>query len=707
MATSGTISKNIGKNNVYTFWIEWAQNSKSEANNTSNITVTLKARRNDGYPSYGAYNNYGNNTIKLTVGGSVKVNNTAANIDLRTSTGVTLATWTGDVAHNSDGTLNLALEGYFYFNSSAASSLPKGGYTVSGTASLDAIPRKSSVTCTDANVGSSAVITISRASTSFRHTLTYSFGSLSGTIVSKTANTSIGWTLPTTFYAQMPKRTRKGTITCETFDSSGNSLGTTSCTFTATAVDTVSVSGTVVDTNSKTIALTGNSSKLIKYFSTAKATISASTNNSAIISSKTINGAEVSADKTFANCETPSFIFYAKDSRDYSNSATVKPDMIQYIKLTNNASASRVSPTGDTINLSLSGNFFNGSFGAANNTLTCKYRYCISGGTLGDYQTVTATKSGNSYSYSVTLSGFDYKNSYTIDVVISDALMTVSKSIALLKGTPVFDWGENDFKFNVPAQLAGGQWVHSAYGDRGTDVQYVKIAELTPHYAYTDMALTIRLIQRGQTIPTALHIRFAGDNTTDPGLSEFSAVGAYTNYWLGKESTSKWGLYAQKIGAYDEIGVLELEYPPYVQTRVGVAWTDEVVSSVDGATKCNAATLDLRLTNAFGQGNGESGYVVLNGYGICWGYINITVSISNAWGSMYYGRTNTEINYPLGFASSPSISLTCEQNGGNVTGVTAAESNVLRVNGLYFYAPDSRTTDVWLHWCARGKLSGW
>ena len=462
MATSGTISKNIGTNGVYTLWIDWVRNSKSDANNTSNITVTLKAKRNDGYPSYGAYNNYGNNTIKLTVGGSVKVNNTAANIDLRTSTGFTLATWTGDVAHNTDGTLSLSMEGYFYFNTSAASSLPKGGYTVSGTASLDAIPRKSSVTCTDANVGSTAVITISSASTSFRHTLTYSFGSLSGTIASNTASTSIGWILPITFYSQMPKRTLQGTISCETFDSSGNSLGTNSCNFTATAVDTVTVSGSVIDTNSTTIALTGDSSKLIKYFSSVKATISASTNNSATIVSKTINGSDVTSEKIFENCEISSFIFYAKDSRDYSNSATVKPDIIQYIKLTNNASVARVSPTGDTINLSMSGNYFNGNFGANENTLTCKYRYCISGGTLGDYHTVTATKSGNSYSYSVALSGFDYKNSYTIEVVVSDALMAVSKSITLLKGTPVFDWGENDFNFNVPVKAPSFYVINSS-----------------------------------------------------------------------------------------------------------------------------------------------------------------------------------------------------------------------------------------------------
>ena len=257
------------------------------------------------------------------------------------------------------------------------------------------------------------------------------------------------------------------------------------------------------------------------------------------------------------------------------------------------------------------------------------------------------------------------------------------------------------------AQLSGGQWVHSAYGDSGTDAQYVKIAELTPHYAYADMALTIRVIQRGQTVPTTLHIRFAGANTTDPGLDEFSAVGACTNYWLGKESAGTWGLYAQKIGAYDEIDVLTLEYPPYVQMRVGVDWTDEVVASVDGATKCSAATLDLRLTNAFGQGNGEQGSIVLNGYGICWGYIHLNVTITNAWGSMYYGRTETQITYPLSFASSPSLSLTCEQISGNVTGVTAANSSVSGVSGLYFYAPDARTTDVWLHWCARGKLAGW
>lgn len=483
MATSGTISKKIGTNSVYTFWLDWKVNSQNTSANTSNVTVTLKAKRNDGYPSYGAYNNYGNNTIKLTVGGSVKVNNTAANIDLR-GDGQTLTTWTGSVSHNTDGTLSLALEGYFYFNSSAASSLPLGGYTVSGTAAIDTIPRKSTVTCTDANVGSAAVITINRASSSFKHTLTHTFGSLSGTIVTKTSDASVGWTLPTTFYAQMTSaKTKSGTITCETFDSSGTSLGTSTCTFTATAISTVSVSGTVVDTNDTTVALTGDSSKLIKYFSTAKATITASTTNSASISTKTINGTSVTSDRTFANCETASFVFAAKDSRGYSASKTVTPTMIQYVKLTANVTIARTTSTGNEITLTVKGNYFNGSFGAKDNTLSVTYRYRESGTENSWSEDILEPViNSNSYTATVTLSGFDYRAEYEFEINAADLLSGDIVKTPVLRGEPVFDWGKSDFNFNVlvkmvkDLQMSGvitaknGAWIFEG-GGVGMDMQ--------------------------------------------------------------------------------------------------------------------------------------------------------------------------------------------------------------------------------------------
>lgn len=247
---------------------------------------------------------------------------------------------------------------------------------------------------------------------------------------------------------------------------------------------------------------------------------------------------------------------------------------------------------------------------------------------------------------------------------------------------------------------------HSAWGTSG-EIEYVKFAEIATTYQYADMAFTINVVQRKQAVPTTLFIQFSGESGTDPGLAQFQAIGSRTDYWMKKESAGTWGLYAYKAEAYDEIDVLDAGVPEYAKARIGISWCDTVISSIDGAIKCAAPTLDLRLTNAFGQGNGELGYVVLNGYGICWGYIQVNVSINSAWGSMYYGRTETVITYPLSFASSPSLSLTCEQIGGNVTGVTAAVISQSGVSGLYFYAPDACTTDVWLHWCARGKLSGW
>lgn len=455
MAKSGKITTQIGTNGVYEFWMDWKVNSSNVASNTSNITVDLKARRSSGSASYGAYNLYSNNTIRLTVGGSVKVNDTSASIDLRTTTGVTLATWTGDVQHSADGTLALSLDGYFYFNASGASSLPKGGYTVSGTAILDTIPRKSPVSATDANVGSVSTILISRSSTTFTHTVTYSYGSASGTIATKTPSVSLPWTVPASFYGIMSGRTGTVTITCETYNGSV-SLGTTTTTMTATAVDTVTVSGTVVDTNSTTIGLTGDSSKLIKFFSTAKATISAATNNSASITAKSINGTSVTSYLTIPNCEINAFTFYAKDSRDYYDYDYASAAMIPYIKLTNNATAERVTPTGNTVKLTFSGNYYNASFGAQSNAIVCKYRSCVSGGTMGAWTSITPTiGTDNTYTLDTTISGYNYQQTYQIEVQVSDALMTVSKTLQVVKGTPVFDWGEDDFAFNVPITFAG------------------------------------------------------------------------------------------------------------------------------------------------------------------------------------------------------------------------------------------------------------
>lgn len=364
-------------------------------------------------------------------------------------------------------------------------------YTVSGNVSVvaTATPLKSLVGATDANIGSTTTITITRYNSSYTHTITYTFGNLSGTIATKTSNTSIAWTVPTEFYTQTPNNSsRTCTITCTTYN--GNtSLGSSTCTFTATVANNANkptVVGTIVDTNATTIALTGDSSVLIKNKSTALCTLTATPKNSATISSVKIGGVTVTgatssgvvtATKTYTGVTATSFEFYAKDSRSYENSITITPTMVNYISLTCNPTIYRDTPTGNTILMDVSGNFYKGSFGAYSNTLTLQYRYKESDGSYGSWITIDTsaiTKGTSSYRSTSTLSlqpypianedggevysGFDYHTNYVFQVKATDGaggytLSTVTKTVSVARGIPIFDWGENDFNLNVPLML--------------------------------------------------------------------------------------------------------------------------------------------------------------------------------------------------------------------------------------------------------------
>lgn len=352
-----------------------------------------------------------------------------------------------------------------------------GNVTVASTAQVLA----SSVGATAANIGSVSTITVTKYNSSYYHTLQYTFGSLSGYITSsggtsssasKFSNASVAFTVPTSFYAQIPNaKTGTCTITCKTYSSSSSTtqLGdATTCTFTVTATGGPTVNGTVADTNTTTVALTGDASKLIKYKSTAVATISATANNSAAISSKTINNsAPTNNQRTFTNVSTTSFVFKATDSRGYSSTKTVNPTMIAYIKLTLNAEVYRPLPTGSEMVLKVSGNYYRGSFGAYSNTLTLKYRYReASSSTWSSWTTLassTYTIGTKSYSSSAITVGtdFDYRTEYVFQVSAVDGttdypLTTVTNTINVQRGIPVFDWGENDFAFNVPVAITDG-----------------------------------------------------------------------------------------------------------------------------------------------------------------------------------------------------------------------------------------------------------
>ena len=161
----------------YNLWLNVVENSQSVEDNKSNVTVRLRLKRNDGY-SDSAYNlNEASNTVILKVGGKEKVNKNLT-IDTRDEATVTLATWTGDITHNEDGSLSLSLSGSFTMGGTSLS-----GGSISGSFNCTDIPRASTLTFSKSSINplESVSAAVASASSAFSHKIKWSIGDSSVT----------------------------------------------------------------------------------------------------------------------------------------------------------------------------------------------------------------------------------------------------------------------------------------------------------------------------------------------------------------------------------------------------------------------------------------------------------------------------------------------------------------------------------------------
>ena len=447
MATSGIVKTNVSYGSY--FWVKWEiSGSQDIANNRTTISWSCGLHPEEQYYT---------NAVKMnavTINGT-KVYSGGTYSDITDYKDRTFDSGTLTIPHNSDGSKSFtisAVSGWIYGNGNY--------YGEAKSFTLPTIPRASSVSCSTANIGSNATITINRASTSFTHTLTYSFGSLSGTIATKTSSTNISWTIPTTFYGHIPNsKSGTGTLTCDTYNGSAL-IGSKSTSFTATVSESASkptLSPTVSDSNNTTTALTGDNSKFIKYYSNASVATGAKARNSATLKSQkiTCGGKSLtSASGTINAVESGSFTFSATDSRGYTTTQTLKKTLIDYIKLTCSLNAGAPTTAG-VATLKISGNYWDGSFGKVANTLTVQYRYKTQGGSYGSWTTVSATKSGNTYSATATISGLNYQTTYVFQARAIDKLATKNTNEQTRRTTPVFDWSKNDFKVNGDFRVSG------------------------------------------------------------------------------------------------------------------------------------------------------------------------------------------------------------------------------------------------------------
>ena len=492
---SGTITLTKSGDGYLKGRIVWEATSNGSTKNNSTVTASLQiARSNTGYTTTGTW------TGSLNIGGTSKTFSVSKSV---TSSWVEVYSFTITKAHNSDGTGTC----YIYGKVKGPSGTSMSGTSVSGskTVDLDTIPRASSVSAAAANIGSATKITISRNSSSFTHTLTYSFKgdsttALTGTIATKTADTSISWIVPTSFYAKIPNaKSATCTITCETFSGS-TSIGSKTTTFTATAAESSckpTLNPTVIDTGSVSIVLTGDpENKLIKGFNNMSVDSGAAARNSATLKSYKITCGDKSittASGKLGYVTSNKFTFSVTDSRGYTTTQTVTKTMVNYVELTCSLSNTSFNTDG-VIAFGIKGNYFNGSFGATNNSLTVEYRYKVSGGSYGSWTAATATVTNNTYTANVSISGLDYQSKYVIEVRAVDKIRTITPDAKTMSCIPVFDWGEDDFNFNVPVTMNWNGYSYDLLGlFRAMTTTYTPECTVTPGDNYSSVSVTAHL----------------------------------------------------------------------------------------------------------------------------------------------------------------------------------------------------------------------
>ncbi|BBK61559.1 hypothetical protein A9CBEGH2_04990 [Amedibacterium intestinale] len=418
MASSGSITTNESQGRSIT--LLWSQSSQSVANNTTTIAWTLKGSGSSGGGSWvmsGAF--------KAVINGKT-VYSSDTRIQLYKDQ--VIASGSTTITHNADGTKSFSL------------SCEAGVYTyavsvrASGTHTLNTIPRASSISMASGTMGSASTISISRASSSFTHTLTYAFGNATGTIVSKTTSTSVSWTPPLTLAQQIPSSTSgKITITCTTY--SGNtSVGSKSITVTLKVPDSVkptmtSLTATRVDGNVPSawgIYVQGKSKATLKINGAA------GTQGSTISSYSISGGGFSSTSSSFTTgflttVGTITFTAKVTDSRGRtSDTKTVSISVVAYSPPSvSSYSSQRCNSAGTPLD---SGTYVKGliSFSYAScsskNTITTSTSYKKSTATAWTNANKTFS-SGTAFTFGGSISA---ESSYDIKYTISDAFTTVT-----------------------------------------------------------------------------------------------------------------------------------------------------------------------------------------------------------------------------------------------------------------------------------------
>lgn len=471
MASSGTYT-NAFKTG-YSLQLRWSTVSQDIANNTSNVKVETWL-----------VNTYSTSS-SATKNGSITINGSTGTYTFTVGSGVAnkkLFERTVTVGHNSDGTKTVALSTYADINLTLSGSYV-GRVSVSGSPTLDAIPRKSTFSAMPTSVvaGTAFSYDVARASSSFTHTVGFVFGG-SEQWVNIGSATSGTFTPPLAWLAEIPNSASGSMIAYVDTYSGGTFIGETSKTITLSASASVVPTITSVTAARVDGTVPAGWGVYVQNKSSANVTI----NGAAGAYGSTITKYETTMSTTTKTGQTTNFTlptsgtvtFTGKvtDSRGRTATSTVNINVEPYTSPAiisanlNRSTAAGVDDTNGTYGEVLADYTYSlvDDSGTAKNSVTTIVEYKILGGptwtnagTFSD--NVPKVFGGGGLStdnqYEVRLSVTDAFTTTTWSAILNTAFVTMDflaggRGIAFGKVASLVDTVESNFDFQLNGDLS-------------------------------------------------------------------------------------------------------------------------------------------------------------------------------------------------------------------------------------------------------------
>lgn len=418
--------------------------TQNVAGNYSDVSWNLYLDRPAGQSDWSTYQSQWSVNIGGTGSGGY------VTIDFRNYATLWLGTGTTRIYHDASGDALINVSGAF-----AESHALIGNASTGGTYDLPVIPRASQPTVNQASIDAGQILTIftNRASTAFTHTVKYTFGTLTGTILTGVTD-QVQWIPPLSLLSQIPNSTSGFlTITVDTFNG-GNFVGWSSVTLTLTVPASVVPSFTTVTTSENNTVVSSVISSYVQGLSRLNLAITgaAGSQGSTItgyriaVAGQTIDASSGVTGAITASGTVP-IVGTVTDSRGRTASKTVNVTVLPYAGPTISAltaqrstSTGVVDANGTYLRIDLNAAVPSLINGTQKNALTYTISTRVRGATTWTVKSLNIAPGGIAFNSFVLISSYAVETAWEVKVDVKDKFLTATAQNTVATAAIFMHW---------------------------------------------------------------------------------------------------------------------------------------------------------------------------------------------------------------------------------------------------------------------------